>query len=278
MKGKITVLCDNLVIGRTDTIGEHGFSLFIESEEGNYLFDTGRSFSVVHNSIYYRKDLSSIKKIFLSHGHLDHTGGLPSVLQLIQKKIEVVAHPHIFLNRFRIKNKERVYNGIPFTKGYLERLGARFTLNKEWFQITDNIFLTGEIPRKTSFEEGDFSQRYGIVDGRTVPDLIMDDQSLVITTDEGLLVILGCCHSGLINTLKYIIEKSGVEKIHSIIGGTHLGFLPEKQTEKTIEALKDFQIKKICPSHCTGMEVSIKLYEEFRDNFVLCGVGKVLEF
>jgi len=278
MKGKVTVLCDNLVIGRTGAIGEHGFSIFIESEEGNYLFDTGGNSYVVHNLLLYRKNFSSIKKIILSHGHHDHTGGMPFVLKLIQKKIEVIAHPHIFLNRFRIKNKEKKYNGIPYTKSYLENLGARFTLNKEWLQITDNIFLTGEIPRKTLFEEGDFSQRFAVMEGKSLPDLIMDDQSLVIITDEGLLVILGCCHSGLINTLSYIIEKTGIEKIYSVIGGTHLGFLSKKQTEKTIEALKDFQIKKICPCHCTGMEVSIKLYEEFRNNFILCGVGKVLEF
>lgn len=277
MRGRITVLCDNLVIGG-DSIGEHGFSLFIETEEGNYLFDTGRSFSVVHNSIYHRKDLGSIKKIFLSHGHFDHTGGLPFALKLIQKEIEVVAHPHIFLNRFRIKNKEKIHSGMPFTKSYLEGLGARFTFNKGWFQITNDMFLTGEIPRKILFEKGDFSQRFAMVEGRTVTDLIMDDQALVIITDEGLLVILGCCHSGLINTLSYIIEKSVVEKIHTIIGGTHLGLLPREQAEKTVEALKNFHVNKICPCHCTGMEVSIKFYEVFRDNFVLCGVGKVLEF
>ncbi len=282
MRGKITVLCDNLVIEGADPIGpigEYGFSVFIESEEGNYLFDTGGGFPVVHNSIYYRKDLSSVKKIFLSHGHFDHTGGLPFVLKLIQKNIEVIAHPHIFLNRFKVKKKERVYNGISFARGFLERLGARFILNKEWLQITDDIFLTGEIPRKISFEKkGDFSQRFAIVKRKTVPDLTMDDQALVITTNEGLLVILGCCHSGLINTLTYIIEKSGMGKIYTVIGGTHLGLLPQKQTEKTIEALKNFHIKKICPCHCTEMEASIKFYETFRDNFLLCGVGKVIEF
>lgn len=278
MKGKVTVLCDNLVIGPTDALGEHGFSLLIESEEGNYLFDAGKSFSIVHNAIYYKKNFSSIKKIFLSHGHLDHTGGLPFVFQLIPGELEVIAHPHIFLDRFRVKDKQRIYNGIPFTKGYLERSGARFTLNREWFQVTDNIFLTGEIPRGTSFGKEDFSERFAIVQGQRVADLILDDQSLVIITDEGLLVILGCCHSGVINTLSYVIERTGVEEIYCVIGGTHLGLLPRKQTERTIKALRDFRIKKICPCHCTGIEVSIRLCEEFRDNFVLCSVGKVVEF
>jgi len=278
MRGEITVLCDNLVVGRVDAIAEHGFSLFIETGEGNYLFDTGRNFAVAHNSILYGKKLSSINKIFLSHGHLDHTGGLPSVLKLIQRDVEVVAHPHIFLNRFRVKNKKKIYNGIPFTKGYLERLGARFTLNKRWFQVKDNMFVTGEIPRRNSFEKGDFSQRFAIVEGQIVPDFIMDDQALVIITDEGLLVILGCCHSGLINTLTYVMEKSGIDRIQGLIGGTHLGFLPQRQTEKTIKTLKDFSIRKIYPCHCTGMEVFIKLKEEFKDKCILCGVGKTLKF
>ena len=278
MKGTITVLCDNLVMGRVDTIGEHGFSAFIESDEGNYLFDSGRGFSILQNSIYYRKDLSSVKKILISHGHFDHTGGLPSVLKVVSRELEVVAHPDIFLHRFRLTDNKENYNGMPFTRGYLEKYGAKFSLHREWIQVSDKMFLTGEIPRITSFEYADASERFAVVDGVTIPDMTLDDQAAVLLSDQGLTVILGCAHSGVVNTLSYIVEQTGVDDIYCVIGGTHLGLLPPAQSKKSIEALKNFRIKKLCPGHCTGIEVCFELRQLFPEQFVFCGVGTVIPF
>ena len=134
MKMKVTVLCENSV-GRLIGSGEHGFSAFIETDQGNYLFDTGSGHSIVSNSLALSKDLRTINKIFLSHGHYDHTGGLPEVLKL-KGEVDVHAHPHIFLDRIHVvkeNDKEtKRFVGIPYKKSYLEFLGANFIFNAQF--------------------------------------------------------------------------------------------------------------------------------------------------
>jgi 7,8-dihydropterin-6-yl-methyl-4-(beta-D-ribofuranosyl)aminobenzene 5'-phosphate synthase len=105
----------------------------------------------------------------------------------------------------------------------------------------------------------------------------MDDQSLVIETEKGLFIILGCAHAGIINIINYAIERTGQNHIHTIIGGTHLGAVSEEQQEKSIKALKEFDIDRIGVSHCTGLKPSMRLAQEFGEMFFFCNVGTVIE-
>ena len=277
LTGKLTILADNLVVGKVESLGEHGFSVYIETDTENYLFDTGKGKTLVHNAIVWKKDLAALNKIIISHGHADHTGGLPEVLRFYNQ-IDVLGHPDIFLNRFRKEAGSEKYGGIPFTRGYLEKLGARFVLNTEYTELQKGCYLTGEIPRETDFEAGDLGNRYGVRDGAVVPEIVLDDQSLIITTQGGILIVLGCAHAGIINIINHAIKMTGIDKVFAIIGGTHLGFSGQEQLEKTIEALKTYRIEQLIAGHCTGIAAAVRLSHEFEKQFRFCHVGMGLEF
>ncbi len=278
MEVRITVLCENLV-GRLAGLGEHGFSVFIETHHGNYLFDTGNGHSIVGNSLALNKDLKTVKKVFLSHGHYDHTGGLPEVLNL-KGRVDVHVHPDVFIDRIHVFQEEgqekKRFVGLPFKKSYLEFLGANFLMNKEYTEVQKGVFLTGEVPRKTSFEKPDtrlFSDR----EGKIAQDIFADDQSLAIDTEKGWVLILGCAHSGLINIIHHIIGKTGKDKFHAVLGGTHLDFLTPEQLDDTISILKKMNIERIGASHCTGMRAAFRLHQEFGPRFFYGCVGSFLE-
>ncbi len=278
MKTRITILCENLV-GHIVGLGEHGFSVFIETDQGNYLLDTGSGRAIVPNSLAFGKDLRTVQKIFLSHGHYDHTGGLPEVLKL-KGTVDVHGHPHILLDRIAVlkengKETQR-FVGNPYKTGYLECLGAHFVFNTDFIEAAKGIFLTGEVPRKTSFEKPD-PRLFSEMDGKRVPDLFLDDQSLILASAKGWVVILGCAHSGMINTLHHVVDKTRNEKIYAVLGGTHLGFLTPEQTEESIRALKDLGVEKIGVSHCTGVNAAFRLRQEFGDRYFYGSVGSVFE-
>ena len=278
METRITILCENLV-GKRIGSGEHGFSAFIETDKGNYLFDTGNGHSIVANSLILNKDLRSIQKIFLSHGHYDHTGGLPEVLKL-KGKVDVHAHPHVFLERIAVHKENETetkrFVGIPFKKVYLESLGANFIFNNDFGEVGKGVFLTGEVPRKTSFEKPD-PRLFSEIDGKTAQDIFLDDQSLILDTEKGLVLILGCAHSGMINIIHHVIARTGKDKFYAILGGTHLDFLTSEQLENSTQSLKKMEIERIGVSHCTGMRAAFSLHQEFGDRFFYGCVGSVLE-
>ena len=275
---KITIICENTV-GRRVGLGEHGFSAFIETNEGNYLFDTGAGHSVVKNSLELNKDLKTIKKIFLSHGHYDHTGGLPEVLKL-KGEVDVHAHPLVFLDRIHVSKENeketRKFVGLPYKRKYLELLGANFVLNTNFTEVAKGVFLTGEVPRKTSFEKPD-PVLLSETEGKIGQDVFSDDQSLILDTEKGLILVLGCAHSGMINIINHVIDKAGKEQFYAILGGTHLDFLTEEQREESIEALKKVKVEKIGVCHCTGMKAAFRLQHEFGDRFFYGHVGSSLD-
>jgi 7,8-dihydropterin-6-yl-methyl-4-(beta-D-ribofuranosyl)aminobenzene 5'-phosphate synthase len=275
---RITILCENL-IGQMVGVGEHGFSAFIETEQGNYLLDTGGGGSILQNALTFDKNLRSVKKIFLSHGHNDHTGGLPHVLKL-RGKVDIHGHPLAFTDRFSIfKEKEREirrFAGMVYKRSYLEFLGAKFVLNTDFTEVDKGLYLTGEVPRETSFEKGD-PRLFREVEGRLLPDLLPDDQSLILETEKGLVLVLGCAHSGMINIMNHVMQKMKKDHFYAVLGGTHLDFLTPEQLEQSIAYLKKLNVRRIGVSHCTGLRAASRLQQEFGERYHYGYVGSVLE-
>jgi 7,8-dihydropterin-6-yl-methyl-4-(beta-D-ribofuranosyl)aminobenzene 5'-phosphate synthase len=275
MKGRITVLCDNGVGPLAGTLGEHGFAALIETPAGSLLFDTGQGRTLLHNAQRMQRDLRKADTVVLSHGHYDHTGGLWPLLQWCGPK-RVYAHPAVFSNRYAIRDGEAGCSiGMPFGREFLEGQGAEFNLASAFREIASQMYVTGEVPRLQSFEQGDsglFCDAAGCL-----PDQVPDDQSLVLVTSRGLVLVLGCCHAGLINTLEHAMERTGETRIYAVIGGNHLGFSSEAQLNETVKKLRGYDIRKLCPSHCAGFASSARLMKEFPGRFHPALVGYTLE-
>ena len=276
MKARITVLCENSVGPLSGTIGEHGFSALIEQEGADpLLFDTGQGLTLLNNARRMNKDLSKVKQVVISHGHYDHAGGLKPLLEECGPK-QVFGHTGIFKPRYRVKDTAECYPiGIPASREELEALGASFDLSKEFKELAPGVCLTGQVPRVTDFEIGD--QGLYCDCGGHEADNTPDDQSLLLETEKGLVLLLGCCHSGLINTLEHVATMTGRRDVYAVIGGTHLGFCGQEQLTSTVAALRGMGIKKLAASHCTGFAASARLLREFPKEFQQAMVGYTLE-
>ena len=276
MKGRITILCENSVGPLSGTLGEHGFSALIEPSEGDpLLFDTGKGLTLLHNAGRMNKDLSLVKQVVISHGHYDHSGGLMPLLEQLGSK-QVLGHPSLFRSRYRVKDTGECYPiAIPASREELEAAGAAFDLSKEFRAVAPGIFLTGEVPRVTDFETGD-QGLYCDCSGQE-PDSTPDDQSLVLETEKGLVLIFGCCHAGFVNTVEHVAYMTGRRDIYAVVGGTHLGFCSQQQLAMTIAAVRSIGIKKLAAGHCTGFAASARLSREFPKEFQVAMVGYTLE-
>jgi len=280
MEIRITTLSENTA-GRMGLLAEWGLSILVEADGLKILLDTGYNISVVHNASLLGIDLSTIDKIVLSHGHCDHTGGLHQILlSRIGKGVEVIAHPDIWAPKFfvspyyarRLEEGSYNYVGMLHQQEELEDLGASFNLTKDPVWITENMVTTGEIPMVTEHEKIDLGL-YVREERKFHPDPLWDDRALVIKTELGLVIVFGCGHRGLINTIYYAQELTGVEAIHTVIGGLHLCAASKEQLEFDISKLKEFGTKKIGASHCTGMPAAMRLAQEFGDIFFFNNAG-----
>ena len=270
MEIKLTTLTENTA--SYGFLGEWGLSILVEADGKRVLMDTGLGFSPVHNAQLMGIDLATIDRIALSHGHADHTGGLRDVLKM-KGEIEIVAHPDIWDSKYAQRGPDSFqYIGIPFAREELENRGARFNLAKEPVRITEHIMTSGEIPMTSGYEEID-KNLFVKKDGALHPDPLADDLALIIDADFGLVVIFGCGHRGVVNTLRHAQQLTGKEMIYAVIGGIHLFRAPDEQLELTIAELQTMGIQKLGVSHCTGFKASARLAQEFPGVFFQNNAG-----
>jgi len=275
----ITILCDNN-INSPGLIGEHGFSLLFQKNGEKFLFDTGPGLSLPLNLKALNMNLDGLKKIFISHGHYDHTGGLKWALQQTGKT-EVVAHRDVFTKHTALDttdtNAKPHYIGCPYTQDELERLGAYFRLLDHTQEVSPGVrFVTG-IDADSAKRPAD--DRLVLPHGnKFVPDPIQDDSSILIDTDSGPVLVLGCAHAGVLNILDHVRLKMGVEKLHAILGGTHLMFFSREYLHRIIDRFEESAIDLIAVSHCTGITPAIELAKHFGERFRVASAGSVFNF
>lgn len=273
---RITVLVENTA-GARAVLAEHGFALWVEAADQRILFDTGQGMALKHNADVLGVDLATATDVVLSHGHFDHTGGLPGLLDKLSGA-RLFAHPDCFLERYSrgADGKGRPV-GSPITDPQAVRDHvAELVLTTERTDLTDDIWATGPIPRQTDFE--DTGGAFFLDEACTTPDTLPDDQALVVRTSQGLIVLLGCAHSGLVNTLDHVARQAPGESFHAVLGGMHLLTASVDRLERTIAALERHAVQRVGPAHCTGRGASNALWERFGQAAIPCLAGTRITF
>ncbi len=270
-KMRLVTLCENSAGLRREVLAEHGFSAYLEFGGQRLIFDAGQTTTCIHNASVLGIDLVGVP-IALSHGHYDHTGSLLSLLERTGT-VPVYAHPDVFVSRYSRRGGALRQIGIPFDREELEDMGAEFDLSRRAREIRPGLWLTGEVPRIVEFEGENEDLVVLSEEGEIGVDPLLDDQAVVLVLKRGLFLLLGCTHSGMINTLEQAKRVTGVETILGVAGGTHLGFDGEDKLPKTIEALRSYDLEILAPSHCTGFAAASALAATYPDRFVENSVG-----
>ena len=256
--------------------GEWGLSFYIEAYGHKILFDTGMTSLSSENARLAKIDLSSIDTLVLSHGHNDHTGGLVDFLKYIGD-VPVIAHPDIWTKKYVQENQNSwEYIGIPACREELESKGAQFHLTTKTFEICQSIRTTGEVELNNPYEKID-SDLLVKTTGEYTPDPMMDDVSLIIQTERGLVVVAGCAHRGIINTLQHAQKMTGDLRILNVIGGFHLYQASQERLDWTIQTLKAMDVKKVSPCHCTGFNAMVQIYQNMPEHYQPIYAGSIIE-
>jgi 7,8-dihydropterin-6-yl-methyl-4-(beta-D-ribofuranosyl)aminobenzene 5'-phosphate synthase len=256
-------------------LGEHGLSFWIDTGAHCVLFDTGQGHVLAPNSSRLQIDLARADAIVLSHGHYDHTGGLRIAFHMANRA-KLYLHPQAVIRRYAGSGDQgREIGWASLTKQELRQKEHRRVWTTSPTQVVPGLFATGEIPRQTDYE--DTGENFFLDAACREPDPILDDQAVYMDTAAGVVVIQGCAHAGVINTLNYIRQVTQ-RPIHGVIGGTHLvNASPERMT-RTIAALRGMNLKFIAPGHCTGPRATAALWTAFPEIVTDCSVGMQWEF
>lgn len=269
---EITILVDNTVaVPRPFGLrGEWGFAAAVD----DVLFDTGQSESVVHNARLLGLP-TDFETIVLSHTHFDHTAGLVQFLDPFDRPT-VYCHPDVWIDRYMTEGPGNeslpspVYIGIPFAESAVRNM-ADLTEHRVPVEVAPGITALGEIPRHhVETTVGKIDQ-----DGALVDDPVIDDQALAIETTAGLGLVLGCCHSGLRNTIEYAEEVLG-DEVRYVIGGTHLVAMEPEEVHEIADWLAG-KLDLFAGTHCTGFAAQAILADRLPEAFHPVGVGSTIE-
>lgn len=280
---------------RTPPQAENGISLLVRVQRDEHvltlLFDVGLTGSVLlHNANALNISLHEIDDVVISHGHPDHYGGIYALLDSLDRMMLVATHPDAFLPRYAVMGDGRAapFYNMQFNSSELERRGGRVVASHDPLEYGTGVFTTGEIPRTTEFEGPQQTvdpRAPGLYqvqkDGKWVADQVWDEQGLVIhVRNEGLVILTGCAHAGVVNTILRAVEIADENKIRAVIGGFHLGFptTPDENVDKTVEALREMGVGSIVPMHCSGMKAHAQFAQRLDRSYLQPAVGSVFRF
>lgn len=273
---RITVLVENSV-NVCELRAEHGLAFHLQAGNRSLLFDTGQSDLLSRNAEKLRIPLNAVDAIALSHGHYDHTGGLKRAREA-SPHARLFLHPAAVSLKFSV-NAEGDCHPVGMVKECVQSLreaGDLVVWTSKPTEVFGGIFVTGEIPRQNTFE--DTGGRFFLDEARTQPDPLNDDQALFFDTPNGLVVILGCGHAGVVNTLEYIRHLTNGRTVHALIGGMHLLNASAERMKKTFETFRRLEIERIAPAHCTGISAVAQLWTLFPGCCSTCAVGASVTF
>ena len=275
-KVTVTAIIEN-TSNKPGFYAEHGLSMLIEiiskDETTKILMDAGQSsFAFLNNAQRLKIDLTEIDAIVISHGHFDHTGALLDILRKIPRKIPIIGHPNMFDKKYS-KHARLRYIGVPFSKDDLQHTGI-LTLTKTPVKVAPSACTTGEINR-TSYSP--LSNKLLVKKNETlVKDELFDDQALIVNKKEGLVIIAGCAHSGIINTIYHAQNLTNRKEVIGVIGGFHLIESAPEVIEETLKVLKTLNLKVVAPCHCTGF-LAQKIFSDNLEGFKLFNTGTTLK-
>jgi 7,8-dihydropterin-6-yl-methyl-4-(beta-D-ribofuranosyl)aminobenzene 5'-phosphate synthase len=256
---------------------EHGLSLFLEFEnqgvKSAFLLDTGSTpFGITYNAEKMGINLKRLGGIFISHNHKDHATGLETVVA-ITGQVPVFIHPYGFYTKWVKSRPSRL------DKDRLAGLGAIWRAEEGPQPMAPFLLTTGSIPRTTDFEEIiGLSDRKVEKEGGMEEEAFLDDGALILKIKEkGLVIVTGCAHAGIINTINHCQKLGGDEKIYAVVGGFHLTQASPQRITKTIKALREKEINCLVPLHCTGFEAMATIWQAFPENFIIPSVGTRFE-
>lgn len=271
---RLTVVVDNKAAD--GLVAEHGFSLFMETGEQKILFDTGEKNALLPNMEALKIKPEKISSLVLSHGHYDHTGGVAEMLDC-NKKLEIYLHAAVFQPRYSLDDDAPTIVKMPLAA--MEAVMHHPDNKTHWLtkpiELSSKVGISGPIPRINDYEDtgGSF---YLDPEGKEI-DTLKDDVAMWFKGDDGLVVCLGCCHSGLVNTLTRVTEITGEKRIAMVLGGLHLHNAPGHRLEKTIQELAAFDIKRIVACHCSGENAVDFLNVNMSADVSMGHAGMVLE-
>jgi 7,8-dihydropterin-6-yl-methyl-4-(beta-D-ribofuranosyl)aminobenzene 5'-phosphate synthase len=272
---------------RASVLAEHGFSALVkttgEGKTHTLLFDFGFSENgAAQNVKTLGVDLKEVEAVALSHGHSDHTGGMARMTAMIGKaNVPLVVHPAAFKSPRYVKLGEEFKLNFPkLTHDMVKQAGLSVIETDKPYPLLDNsILFLGEVPHATDFEKG-WPLPHCQKDGKEVWDPIEDDTSIVMNLqDKGLVILSGCAHSGIVNTVRYAMAVTGIDKVHVVMGGFHLsGPFFEPIIDRTTEELQKLHPAFIIPTHCTGRKAIMAMEKQMPDQFILNMSGTKLTF